>query len=52
LAVAISIEPGSVIATIGVTYFRKAARQSQIQRMLTSLKREAASAAEAVRKRM
>jgi IclR family mhp operon transcriptional activator len=52
LAVPIVIEPGAVVATIGVTYFRKVAKQAQIQRMLTSLKTEAASAAEAVRQRM
>lgn len=52
LAVPICTEPGSVIATIGVTYFRKVAKRSQIDRMLTSLKREAASAAEAIRQRM
>ncbi len=45
-------EPGAVIATIGVTYFRKVAKRSQIARMVASLKREAASAAEAIKQRM
>jgi IclR family mhp operon transcriptional activator len=52
LAVPVLIAPGSVVATIGVTYFKKVAKPSQIARVLASLRREAAAAAEVVRQRM
>jgi IclR family mhp operon transcriptional activator len=52
LAVPIVVEPGHVAATIGVTYFRRVVKRSQIAQMVDALKREAASAATAIRERM
>jgi IclR family transcriptional regulator, mhp operon transcriptional activator len=51
LAVPIAVEPGHVVATIGVTYFRRVVNRAQIGRMVGALKREAASAAAAIRER-
>lgn len=52
LAVPIVVEPGHVAATIGVTYFRRVVKRSQIAEMIDALQREAASAATAIGERM
>lgn len=52
LAVPIMIEPGHLVATIGVTYFRKVVKRPQIALMVGALRREAMFAAEAIRQRM
>ena len=52
LAVPIIVEPGHVAATIGVTYFRRVVKRSQIAQMVDALKREAASAAAVIAERM
>jgi IclR family mhp operon transcriptional activator len=52
VAVPIFIKPNSVIATMGVTYFRKVTKPSQISRMVASLKKKAEFAAEIVRQQM
>ncbi len=51
LAVPILLGPGVVVATIGVTYFRKVVKRSQIEVMIAALKREAAAAAAAINER-
>ncbi|TPJ57495.1 helix-turn-helix domain-containing protein [Mesorhizobium sp. B2-6-1] len=52
LAVPIVVEPGHVVATIGVTYFRRVVKRSQITVMADALRAEASSAADAIRRRM
>ena len=52
LAVPVLVEPDHVAATIGVTYFRRVVKRSQLARMVEALQREAASAAISIRERM
>lgn len=51
LAVPVVVEPGQVLATIGVTYFRRVVKQAQIGQMVAALKRESVAAASAIRER-
>ena len=52
LAVPILVEPGHVVATIGVTYFRRVVGRAQIGRMVSALQREATAAATDIGARM
>jgi len=52
LAVPILLEEGTVAATIGVTYFLKAVKPTQIQLIIKSLKSEAITAAETLRRQI
>lgn len=52
LAVPIVVEPGRVVATLGVTYFRKVVNRANMALIASALKREAATAADLIRERM
>jgi IclR family mhp operon transcriptional activator len=52
LAVPIILEPDHVVATLGVTYFRKVVNRAKIALIANALKREAALAADLIRQRM
>jgi IclR family mhp operon transcriptional activator len=49
IAVPIIVEPGSVMATLGMTYFRSVVKQSQIEQMASALKKAAEEAAGIIR---
>lgn len=49
IAVPIIVEPGSVRATLGMTYFRSVVKQTQIEKMASALKQAAEEAAQAIR---
>ena len=51
IAVPVVVNPGQVLATIGVTYFRRVVKQAQLGQMVNALKREAVSAAAEIRER-
>ena len=52
LALERHFQEDQIVSTIGVTYFRRVVKRSQIAQMVDALQREAASAAAAIAERM